>query len=61
MERIAQMGTVVAISGLLLGAAHWLGMLNWLSATVVILTGLGIAVSVLFGSGSPASMNARKA
>jgi hypothetical protein len=61
MERIAQMGTVIAMSGLLLGAAHWLGMLSWISATVVILTGLGIAVSVLFGSGSPASMNARKA
>ena len=61
MERIAQMGTVVAISGLLLGTARWLGMLNWISATVVILTGLGIAVSVLFGSGAPASMNARKA
>ena len=61
MERIAQIGTVVAMSGLLLGAAQWLGMLSWISAAVVILTGLGIGVSILFGADSPASLNAQKA
>lgn len=53
----------VAICGLLLGAAHWLGMLHWWTAGVVVFPTLGVIGSILFESdsdsdsapGSPAS------